>query len=98
VNFFFNAGYSIQTLLDYEPVTIDYDWFFLPPSAFTETITEDFRGETTAGFIHFTPGIYFNLSEQSRIDIGARFFYETQLEDPSQRLFILPMIQIDFTL
>jgi hypothetical protein len=97
-NIFFNAGYSIQTLLDFEPKTYDYLWYPFPPFLYEETITSDFRGETTAGFIHFTPGIYFNLSEQSRIDIGVRFFYETQLEDASQNLFILPMLQIDFTL
>ncbi|MCC7092657.1 MAG: hypothetical protein IT277_00570, partial [Ignavibacteriaceae bacterium] len=46
----------------------------------------------------FTPGVYFILGEQSRLLVGARFFYETQLKDPSQNLFILPMMQMDFTL
>ena len=98
VNIFVNAGYSVQTLLDFEPRTIDQVWFPFPPFAYTETITNDYRGETTAGYIHFTPGVYFNLSEQSRIVIGARFFYETQLEDATKHLFILPMMQVDFNL
>jgi hypothetical protein len=97
INLFFNGGYSVQSLLDFEPQTIDYDWFFFPPFVFNETITQDFRGETTASFAHFTPGVYFILGEQSRLLVGARFFYETQLKDPSQNLFILPMMQIDFT-
>jgi len=98
LNFFLNAGYSVQSLLDFEPRTIDYDWFFLPPFVFNETITNDFRGETTAGFIHFTPGIYFNLSEQSRIVFGTSFYFETQLINPTKTFFILPMMQADFTL
>jgi len=98
VNIFVNAGYSVQTLLDFEPRTIDMVWFPIPPFVFNETITNDYRGETTAGFIHFTPGVYFNLSEQSRIVIGARFFYETQLNDASKNFFVLPMMQVDFIL
>jgi hypothetical protein len=98
VNIFFNAGYSVQTLLDFEPKTIDYVWFPIPPFGWPETITHDFRGETTAGYFHFTPGVYFNLSEQSRIVLGVRFFYESQLEDATKNLFIMPMMQVDFTL
>ena len=96
LNIFINAGYSIETLLDFEPKTIDYTWFPLPPFIFDETIISDFRGETTAGFIHVASGIYFNVTEHSRIIIGARFFFETQLEDASAATFILPMMQADF--
>ena len=100
LNIFINGGYSVQSLLDFEPKTIDYEWFPipLPPFVYQTTTTIDFRGETTAGFLHFTPGIYFNFAEQSRILIGARFFYETQLKEATQNLFILPMLQVDFTL
>lgn len=98
LNIFINGGYSVQSLLNFAPQTIDYDWFFLPPFVFSETITNDFRGETTTGFVHFTPGVYFNFAEQSRILIGARFYYETQLNEASKNLFILPMMQVDFTL
>lgn len=98
VNIFFNTGYSIQTLLDFEPKTIDVVWFPFPPFFYNETIISDFRGETTAGYFHFTPGVYFNLSEQSRIVLGARFFFETQLVEASKNLFIIPMMQVDFNL
>ena len=98
LNIFINGGYSVQSLLDFEPRSIDYDWFFLPPLIYNTTVTNDFRGETTAGFLHFTPGIYFNFAEQSRILIGARFFYETQLNETTKNLFILPMMQMDFCL
>jgi len=98
LNIFINGGYSVQSLLDFEPRTIDYEWFPLLPFIYQTTTTIDFRGETTAGFLHFTPGVYFNLAEQGRILIGARFFYETQLEEASKNLFILPMMQVDFSL
>lgn len=98
MNIFLNAGYSVQSLLSFEPRTLDVYWFPIPPFVFNETITNDYRGETTAGFIHFTPGFYFNLSGKSRIVIGARFFYETQLNDASKHFFVLPMMQVDFSL
>jgi len=98
INIFVNGGYSAQSLLDFEPKNIDYSWFPLPPYVFNTTTTYDYRGETTAGFIHFTPGVYFNTGEKSRIIFGARFLYETQLEEATQNLFILPMLQFDFNL
>lgn len=98
LNFFLNAGYSVQSLLDFEPQSIDYDWFFFPPFIFNENITNDYRGETTGSFIHFTPGVYFNINEYSRILLGVRIFYELELNDPSSNLLIIPMAQIDFNL
>lgn len=98
INVFLNAGYSIQTLLDFEPSTYDYLWYPFPPFIFGETISSDFRGETTAGYVHFTPGVYFNLTDQSRIVLGVRFFYESQLEDATKNFFIMPMMQVDFSL
>lgn len=99
VNFFINAGYSVQTLLDFEPRDIDHDWFPLPFFVpVNTTITTDFRGETTAGFFNFTPGIYFYVGESSRILVGTRFYFEVQLENVSPTTFILPMIQFDFRL
>jgi len=99
LNFFLNAGYSIQTLYDFGPQSPDtryYNFLLLFP---TETVfTEDFRGESTAGFINFTPGIYFNIDENSRVLLGARFYFEMQLEGPSTSTFILPMLQADFRL
>ncbi|MDT3695999.1 MAG: hypothetical protein ROY99_06360 [Ignavibacterium sp.] len=98
LNIFINGGYSVQSLLDFQPQTVDYDWFFLPPFVFNETITNDYRGETSAGFVHFTPGIYFNFNEYSRLLIGVRVFLETRLNKSTENLFILPMMQVDFTL
>lgn len=98
LNIFINAGYSVQSLLDFEPNTYDFYWYPLPPFIWEETITSDFRGETTAGFVHLTPGMYFTLSELSRILIGARIYYETQLNEATKNLFILPMMQMDFNL
>ena len=90
VNFFINAGYSIQTLFSFEPRTSYY--------AFGTYTRTDLRGSTTAGFFNFTPGIYFFLGESNRVLIGSRFFLETQIEGADPTLFILPMIQFDFVL
>jgi hypothetical protein len=90
-NIFFNAGYVFQTIVDFEPRTQVTHGLFN-----TTHITEDLRGESTAGFIHFTPGIYYNISESSRLALGARFFFETQIDELDQSFFILPMVQVDF--
>jgi hypothetical protein len=97
LNFFINAGYSVQTLLDFDPKTVDYDWYFFPPFVYHTNTTYDFRGETTAGFAHFTPGVYFNFAEKSRVLLGVRFYFETQLKDATQQTFILPLMQVDFS-
>ena len=99
VNLFLNVGYSVQTLLDFEPRDIDYEWFPLPYLIPVNTIiTTDYRGQTTAGFFNFTPGIYFYLGESNRILVGTRFYFETQLNNVTPTTFILPMIQFDFRL
>jgi len=90
VNLFINAGYSIQTLFNFEPRTSYY--------AFGTFTVTDLRGKATAGFFNFTPGIYFFLGESNRILLGSRFFLETQINGADPTLFILPMIQFDFRL
>jgi len=90
VNLFINVGYSIQTLFNFEPRTSYY--------AFGTFTVTDLRGNATAGFFSFTPGIYFFLGESNRILLGSRFFLETQINGADPTLFILPMIQFDFRL
>lgn len=90
VNFFINAGYSIQTLFSFEPRTSYY--------AFGTYTRTDLRGSTSAGFFNFTPGIYFFIGESNRVLLGSRFFLETQINGADPTLFILPMIQFDFRL
>ncbi|UCH65745.1 MAG: hypothetical protein JSW63_01015 [Ignavibacterium sp.] len=90
-NIFFNAGYSVQTLFHFEPKTPYYNFF----GDYTPT---DERGSSTAGFINLTPGVYFLLGESSRLLIGSRFYFETQIQDADPKLFIMPMVQFDFRL
>ena len=99
-NFFVNAGYSWQTLADFEPEEPDdnyYDDEFFPYYSYRE-IVYDLRGETTIGFFHFTPGLIFNFGDYTRLLVGSRFYFITQLDQASTTLFILPMMQVDFTL
>ena len=99
VNMFINVGYSVQTLLDFEPQDVDLDWFPIPLIIpFSTTTTTDLRGETTAGFFNVTPGIYFYLGESNRILLGTRIYFETQLPSVSPTTIVMPMVQIDFRL
>jgi hypothetical protein len=93
VNFFLNVGYSRQTLIDFKSESSSEK-----SRSGDRYITRDFRGESIAGFFHFTPGIYFFVGESGRILFGARFFYQTMDDSTEPSKFILPMVQFDFTL
>jgi len=90
VNLFFNAGFSVQTLFSFTPRSSYHSFGFYR--------TTDLRGSSTAGFINFTPGVYFFLGKSNRILLGTHFYIETQIEGADPTLFILPMIQLDFRL
>jgi hypothetical protein len=90
VNFFINGGYVIQTLFSFEPST---SYFFF--GTYTQS---DKRGSSTSGFINLTPGIYFNFGTSSRVLMGSRIYIETQIGEADPNYFIMPMVQVDFTL
>ncbi len=89
LNLFISAGYSFQTMFSFEPRTA-----YL---GFGSTSTDN-RGSSTAGFINFTPGIYFNIDESKRILLAPRFFIEMQTTEANPQFFIFPMMQFDFVL
>ena len=94
VNIFFNGGFVIQTLFSFEPKTT-YTYY---PATNTQYFKTDKRGSSTAGFLNLTPGIYFYLGESSRILLGSRFYIELLIDNANPKLFILPMVQVDFRL
>lgn len=91
VNFFINGGYFTQSLINYSPSTPSRTYY---PLGIT-VITVDKRGEAKAGFLNFMPGLYFKMTNNSRINVGVRFLKETQIESPSKSLFVLPFVQYD---
>lgn len=90
VNIFINGGYVVQTLFSFTPQTSYYYYPYYKQS--------DKRGSSTAGFIALTPGIYFNISETTRVLGGCSFYLETQIGDANPKTFIMPMMQVDFML
>ena len=92
VNFFLNAGYTRQTLVDFNSQSSSEK-----DISGNKYITRDQRGGSVAGFFNFTPGIYFFVGDFGRILFGARFFYQTLDESTDPSKFILPMVQFDFT-
>ena len=89
VNIFINGGYVVQTLFSFTP---ESSYYYYPTYHKTDN-----RGSKTAGFVAFTPGIYFNVTEVTRVVAGCSFYFETQINDANPSLFILPMMQVDFT-
>jgi hypothetical protein len=98
-NFFINTGYSWQTLADFEPKEKDDDYYdeYYYYDHYRE-IVYDLRGESTIGVFHFTPGLIFNFGSYTKLLVGSRFYFISQLNDASPSLIILPMMQVDFTL
>ena len=102
-NFFINGGFTGQTLVDFEPKDLDPDFYLpvppylLPVNINRNVIVNDMRGESVASFVHFTTGVYFNVTDESRILIGSRFYFETQIENADKNMFIIPFAQVDFT-
>ena len=90
VNIFINGGYVVQTLFSFTPKT---SYYYFP--MYSQT---DARGSSTAGFISLTPGIYFNFSEVSRVLVGCRFYIETLIDSGEPKSFVMPMMQVDFSL
>jgi len=93
INFFLNAGYSLQTIVDFsseDSKTEDATGYIYR--------TNDVRGESISGFWNITPGFYFYLGESVRLLIGARFFFETINKDSNPHNFIISMAQFDFRL
>jgi len=94
-NFLLNAGYSGQSLVDFEPHNTDDDYYHLFDPYYR---VEDMRGEAYVSFINLSPGIYVNLNEWSRLVFAVRFFFELDLESSSNSNFIIPMFQFDLSL
>jgi len=90
VNIFVNGGYVVQTLFSFDPQT---SYYYYP--TYRQT---DKRGSSTAGFVALTPGLYFNITEVTRVLAGCSFYIETQISDANPSLFIIPMMQVDFSL
>ena len=90
VNIFINGGYVVQTLFSFDPQT---SYYYYP--TYRQT---DKRGSSTAGFVALTPGVYFNITEVTRVLAGCSFYIETQISEANPSLFIIPMMQVDFTL
>ncbi|NWF88698.1 MAG: hypothetical protein HXY50_04460 [Ignavibacteriaceae bacterium] len=91
-NFFFNLSLFTQSLLDYEPETSTNSLFFPIIPVHTET---DSRGEVMSAFVSFTPGIFLEMTEWSRLVLGARLMYDFGLESSSQQFIVLPVLQYD---
>jgi hypothetical protein len=94
-NIFLNSGYRTQSLVNFTPE----DQVYHNPYYYgDEYITEDNRGEATAGIIDITPGFYFNFGDTGRILLGAKFNWIVQIEDLDYPFQVIPMLQFDFNL
>jgi hypothetical protein len=92
LNFFLKLGFFTQTLVNFEPDKPDEEHY---PFLLYDVYRIDARGESMATYAEINPGIFLNLSENSRVIVGTRILYLTGLEDASKTTFITPMMQFD---
>jgi len=94
-NIFLNAGYRSQSVVNFTPK----DGVYHNPFYYEEVyVTEDLRGEATAGIVDITPGLYFSFGDSGKIILGAKFNWITQIEDLDNTFQVIPVLQFDFTL
>ena len=94
LNFFINLGYFSQTLFDFEPSSPNPEYY---PLGIT-VIRNDQRGESTTSFLNLSTGVFINMTEKSRVILGVRLMKETQIDQTSKSLFVLPVLQFDMSL
>ncbi len=94
LNFFLNLGYFGQTLFNFEPSDPNPEYY---PLGFN-VITSDQRGESTTTFLNLSSGVFINMTDRSKIILGVRLLKETQIEESSKSLFVLPVLQFDMSL
>lgn len=94
LNFFLSLGYFSQTLFNFEPSSPNPEYY---PLGIT-VIRNDQRGESTTSFLNLSTGVFINLTEKSKIILGVKLMKETQIEETSKSLFILPVLQLDMNL
>lgn len=93
INFFLNAGYSLQTTVKFSSEDSESE----DATGYIYR-TNDVRGESISGFWNITPGFYFYFGDSARLLIGARFFFETINKTSNPHNFIISMAQFDFRL
>lgn len=94
-NIFLFAKYGTQSLINFSPENEVYHNPFYYGDVY---VTEDNRGEATAGIIDLTPGLYFKFGETGRILIGAKMNWIVQISDIDNSFFMMPVVQFDFKL
>ena len=85
---------TLDTPLDFEPSSPNPEFY---PFG-TTLIRSDQRGEATAVFVSGAAGVYIDLNDITRLSLGARVLHETQIEEASKSLYVMPVFQIDMRL
>ena len=92
VQFLLNAAITQHTLYDYSPHTLDP----LLAAMFLTIVDANVAAtHNTSTFWILSPGVYFELNEQMRIVLGARYAQSADLDNPSHPGFWIPFGQVE---
>lgn len=90
VNFYLSLSYFGQTLMDYQPKTVNTALY-----PFSVSANESSSGKVYASFLSLTPGIYRDISNWGRLSVGVGLLKELSIDNSSRSLFITPLVQLD---
>jgi hypothetical protein len=93
-NFYGSLSLFGQTLFDVEPANPNPVYY---PFGIT-TITNDTRRKYTTSYISFAPGIYKEITEDSKIILGVNLLKDLSEGPKSNSFYVIPMIKFQMSL
>ncbi len=94
VNFYLGLSYFGQTLFDYEPSNLNPTYYPFT----TTTVSTETNNKISTAYLGINPGIYTKISDNSRIIFGVSILRNLEMENPSNSLFVIPMLKFDMLL
>lgn len=93
-NFYGSLRFFGQTLFDVKPNSLDAGYY-----PFGINVTTNYENtKHSTSFVSFSPGIYENVTEDSRIILGVSLLKDLNAEHGANSFYVVPMIKFDMSL
>jgi hypothetical protein len=98
-NPFVQAGFANQSLADFRPTAPKTEPWIVAPSYLVvpQAIVNDLRGAFFSRYFMITPGVYFTPTTSTRLLVGVRINWQSEIENSRPGTVILPFLQFDYT-
>ena len=92
VNFFAQIAVLKQRVTDFRPTHLSY------VGPYFQFVSQEARVQNSTMFFTVSPGVYIPLSEASRLLVGGRIIFPTDIENSSSPVIFMPTARIDWNL